>query len=376
LTPSQDQSGRWQGKRAFVVSRKDKESETVTSFILAPEDGLPLAAFKPGQFLSFKLDIPGHDKPVPRSYTISSSPASALLSDGAHYRLSIKREPAPKDKPDLPPGLSSNFLHDHVAVGSCVQVGAPAGDFFLDDTEDGPVVLLSGGVGLTPLISMLDHLVDQGSSRPTWFIHGVQNGAEHAFGAHVRELAQVHDHITTHVVYTEPGPGDSKGRDYDATGFITIPMLESLSVGTDADFYLCGPPPFMKALFNALLDWGVDEARIHYEFFGPATVLKDGPKEQPKAAAALAAAAGVTVTFKRSNISVPWDPAHETILDLAEANGISPAFSCRAGVCHTCIVDLLEGEIEYVVDDAYQPEEVGKVLICSSAPKTSVVIDV
>lgn len=382
VTPPQDQSGHWQGMRTFVVDAKNKESETVTSFILVPEDGQPLAAFKAGQFLSFQLDIPGHDKPVLRTYTISSSPGAAGLDDGAHYRLSIKREPAPKGNPDVPPGLSSNFFHDHVDVGSTLRVGAPAGDFYLHDNRNGPVVLLSGGVGLTPMISMLDHLVDQLRRRPIWFIHGAQDGNEHAFGAHVRELAQAHDNVTAHVVYAEAGPDDVEGRDFDATGFITISMLERLLPGPICDFYLCGPPPFMKALFNALLKWGVDEARIHYEFFGPATVLKEGGEptepaqdDKPNKAPEAAAANGIMVTFRQSDISVPWDSAKETILDLAEANGMSPAFSCRGGVCQTCILNLIEGEIEYVVDGAFPPEEEGKVLICSSAPKTDIVID-
>ncbi|HIM26122.1 MAG TPA: 2Fe-2S iron-sulfur cluster binding domain-containing protein [Rhodospirillales bacterium] len=376
MAPSQDQSGHWQGMRTFVVDGKDKESETVTSFFLVPEDGQLLATFKPGQFLSFQLDIPGHDKPVLRTYTISSCPSAAHLEEGAHYRLSIKREPSPKDNPEVPPGLSSNFFHDHVEVGSTLQVGAPTGDFYLHEDRIGPVVLLSGGVGLTPMISMLDHLVGQHRRRPTWFIHGVQDGNEHAFGQHLRELAQAPDPVTAHVVYAEPRPDDVEGRDYDATGFITMSMLKNLLPGPSCDFYLCGPPPFMKALFNGLLNWGVNEARIHYEFFGPATVLKDGgdepaqkaPKESP-------AANGMTVTFRKSDVTIPWDPAQETILDLAEANGLSPAFSCRSGICQTCILTLIEGEIEYVDDGIIPPQEEGKVLICSSAPKTNVVID-
>ncbi len=386
MNKSKDQSGRWRGTRTFIVDGKEPESETVTSFVLVPEDALPLASFRPGQFLGFQLDIPGRDKPVSRTYTISDSPG-----DGTSYRLSIKREPAPKDKPDTPPGLASNFFHDHVEVGTTLKITAPSGDFYLHEDRDGPVVLLSGGVGLTPMISMLNHLADQGANRPTWFIHGVQNGAEHAFGPHVRELAQAHDNVTTHIVYTEPGPDDVEGRDYDAAGFITIPMLESLLPGPDCDFYLCGPPPFMKALFNALLDWGVDESRIYYEFFGPASVLKDVPEEKPKEApkkkpkdtpaappgtAKAAPANDMTVTFRESDITVPWDPAQASLLDLAEANGIAADFSCRSGICQTCICTLIEGEIEYINDDAFPPEEEGKVLICSSVPKTDIVIDV
>lgn len=389
MNETTDQTGRWQGARTFVVEKKEAESKTVTSFILRPEDGGPLAAYKPGQFLGFRLDIPGQPKPVARTYTISDSPG-----DGASYRLSIKREPAPKDQPDLPPGLSSNYFHDHVEVGTILEVLAPGGDFFLHEDEDGdgaggelgPVVLLSGGVGLTPMISMLNHIVDQDSGRPVWFIHGVQNGDEHAFGAHVRGLAAAHGNVDAHIVYTEPGPGDVQGRDYDAEGFITIPMLESLGLGQvekkDADFYLCGPPPFMKALFNALLGWGVDEARIYYEFFGPASVLKEGGEEAPKPApesppdSPASPANGMTVTFQSSGVTVPWDPSKDNILELAEANGVIADFSCRSGVCHTCMCELIEGEVEYVNDDAMLPDDESEVLICSTVPKTDIIIDV
>lgn len=386
MNETTDQIGRWQGTRTFVVEKKAAESKTVTSFILRPEDGGPLAAYKPGQFLGFRLDIPGQSKPVARTYTISDSPSSASRGGGsqgggASYRLSIKREPAPKDRPDLPAGLSSNYFHDHVEVGTALEVMAPSGDFFLHEDEDGagagPVVLLSGGVGLTPMISMLNHIVDQGSGRPVWFIHGVQNGDEHAFGAHVRGLAVAHENVGAHIVYTEPGPGDVQGRDYDAEGFITLPMLESLLEGPDADFYLCGPPPFMKALFNALLGWGVGESRIYYEFFGPASVLKEGGEEADKPAPKAAAPAdGMMVTFQSSGVTVPWDPAKDNILELAEANGVIADFSCRSGICHTCMCELIEGEVEYVNDDAMLPDDDSDVLICSSIPKTDIIIDV
>lgn len=369
---STDSTGIWKGTRTFLVDRKEVESQTVTSFYLRPEDGEPLPAYKPGQFLSFQLAIPGFDKPAMRSYTLSDSPGG--LENGKLYRLSIKREPSPKDRPELPPGASSNYFHDHVEIGSTLQVIAPNGDFFLHDDRDGPVVLLSGGVGLTPMISMLNHLVDQGSQRPVWFLHGVQNGAEHAFSSHVRQLAEAHDTINTHVVYAEPGLDDVLGWDYDDAGFFTIPILESLLPGPDADFYLCGPPAFMKALYNALLDWGVDEARIYYEFFGPATVLKNdtapAPKDTPSAAAT-----GLEVIFQDSGLTVAWDGEKDSLLELAEAHGINVDFSCRSGVCHTCMCTLIEGDIEYIHDDVFLPDEEDQVLICSAIPKSRVIID-
>ena len=373
MNEPEDSSGGWDGYRTFRVERKEAESKTVTSFYLTAKDARPLAPYKPGQFLGFKLDVPGHGKPVLRTYTISDS-----RGDATHYRLSIKREPSPPDQPELPPGVSSNYFHDHVETGGELQVRAPSGDFFLNE-DSGPVVLLSGGVGLTPMISMLNHIISNGAKRPVWFIHGVRNGDEHAFGAHVRGLAETHENVHIHIAYQEPGPDDAEGRDYDSAGFISIELLKSLLEVNGADFYLCGPPPFMKALFNGLLGWGVAEGRIYYEFFGPATVLKESgaeDKASPVAPGPEAAADGPVVTFKKSGVTAAWDPDKETILDLAEANGLAPDFSCRSGICHTCMCALIEGEIEYVNDDALLPDEEGQILICSSRPKTDITVDI
>lgn len=376
MSESRERPGGWDGYRTFVVARKEPESRTVTSFYLEPEDDGPLAPYKPGQFLGFRLRVPGAaaSGPVMRDYTISDAPG-----DGRHYRLSIKREPPPADA-DAPPGASSNYFHDNVRVGSKLDVRAPAGDFYLRD-GDRPVALLSGGVGLTPMISMLNHLVADGDERKVWFIHGVRNGAEHAFGGHVRALAAKHANVGVHVAYLEPGPEDAEGRDYDSSGLITMETLERLLPGPGCDFYLCGPPPFMKVFYNALLDWGADEARIFYEFFGPATVLKDdrhgGAGAKPATAEDAATDTGpdVNVTFQRSGVTVPWDPKAGTILDLAEANGLVLPFSCRSGVCHTCMCQLIEGEIEYIDDAVFAPDEPDQVLICSSRPKTDVTVD-
>ena len=367
----------WEGYRTFVVVRKEPESRTVTSFYLEPADGKPIPAHKPGQFLGFKLAVPGRNAPVIRTYTISDA-----AGDGRHYRLSIKREPPPPAHAELPPGLSSNYFHDHVAVGDKLQVRAPTGDFYLHDGTR-PVVLLSGGVGLTPMIAMLNHIVADGAARPTWFIHGVRDGAEHAFGRHVRALAGKHANVRAHFAYLEPRPEDKLGRDFDSAGFITLDLLQRLLPGPACDFYLCGPPPFMKALYNALLAWGVAEADIRYEFFGPATVLKGTqapaagkPAAKPETGAAASSAPAVTVTFRKSNLTVPWDPTVGSILELAEANGLTPDFSCRSGVCHTCMCELVEGEVEYVNDGVFLPDEPNQVLICSSKPKTNVTVDV
>jgi ferredoxin-NADP reductase len=360
------------GYRSFVVDRKEPESATITSFYLVPEDGDGLAPFLPGQFLTFELGIPGQPKPVLRTYTLSDSP------NADYYRVSIKREPAPADRPDLTPGLSSNYFHDQVGVGTKIRVGAPRGKFHLDPDGERAVVLLSGGVGLTPMISMMNTIIQSDARRPVWFIHGARNGSEHAMGAHVRRMAAANEELHAHIRYSQPDADDIEGRDYDSRGRVDIALLKQLLSFDDYEFYLCGPTPFMRSLYCGLLSLDVSEERIHYEFFGPASVLKEdakpiGPAQVPTAETELAG--GIQVTFARSGVTAGWDPACETILDLAERHGLNPDYSCRSGICQTCMCPLVEGEVEYLEDPLDEPDP-GCVLICCSRPKTSLVIEV
>ena len=357
--------------RTFIVNRKVPESDTITSFYLAAEDGKPLAAFLPGQFLPLKLDIPGQYKPVVRTYSLSDSP------DRDYYRLTIKRELAPPDEPEVYPGVSSNYFHDHVDVGSKLSTKSPRGKFFLDPNGETPVVLLSAGVGFTPLISMLNAIVEVGSNRPTWFIHGNRNKLEHAMGEHIWRVTEENRYVHSHIRYSKPSSEDKIGRDYDDKGHVDIELVKHLVPDKNCDFYLCGPAPFMKSLFSGLLDWGVPEVRIHYEFFGPASVLKDRAKvSTPKRLAEATQCCGeIEVTFSKSGVKANWNPSFESILDLAEANGLSPDYSCRSGICHTCMCKLEEGEVDYVLEPLDPPDQ-GSLLICCSKPKTNVVIHV
>ena len=358
--------------RDFVVDRKEPESETITSFYLVPEDGAALPESEPGQFLTFELDIPGQKKPVIRTYSLSDSP------NPEYFRVSIKREPAPPGQPDLPPGLSSNYFHDRVEVGAKLRVGAPRGKFHLDQESERAIVLLSGGVGLTPMVSMMNAIVRSGSRRLVWFVHGVRNGREHAVGGHARRTAEENDNIHVHIRYSDPDPDDVEGHDYDSRGRVDIPLLKQLLTFDDYDFYLCGPPPFMKSLYCGLLSLSVSEARIHYEFFGPGSILQDDaePASQPETPPAEAElVGGIQVAFARSGLTVGWDPACDSILDLVERKGLSPDYSCRSGICHTCISDLTKGEVEYFEEPLDAPGP-GQVLICCARPKTSLVIEI
>lgn len=251
-------SGGWNGWRDFVVTGKVRESEVITSFLLTPADGGTVMRHKPGQYLTFWLDIPGRP-PLKRNYSISSAPGDT------HYRVTVKREPQ---------GIASNFLHDAAETGTHLKVGAPAGDFFLPERPDRPVVLLSGGVGQTPFLSMVHAAAKQQVSQAVHFVHGTQSGATHALGAEVRALAAASKgRIQATTFYECPGPQDQQGRNYDITGLITPDWLARNTPLAGADYFLCGPRSFLRDFATTLLRCGVPASQIHYEFFGPADEL-------------------------------------------------------------------------------------------------------
>jgi nitric oxide dioxygenase len=254
--------GGWNGYRQFVVERKQPESEIITSFYLRPADGSPLPTFKPGQYLTLKIDHPTTPT-SPRNYSLSDRPGLE------YFRISVKREP--NLVPDGPPGLISNYLHDQVREGDALQVGPPCGEFTLDPTQPNgrPIVMLAGGIGITPLLSMLKSLAHHRVSTPICFIHAARNSRVHALGDEVRQLASEHANIQTHFRYDAPLDDDLHSGRCDSTGFVDAGLLRELLPGPDADFYFCGPKPFMTGLYRELKEWGVGEERMHFEFFGP-----------------------------------------------------------------------------------------------------------
>ena len=369
LTKAQLEGEASEPLRSLEVTRKVRESENATSFYLTPVDDRPLARFLPGQFLPLKLDIPGQHQPVLRTYSLSDSPAAT------HYRLTIKRAVAPPGRPDAYPGVASTFFHDQVDVGSTLLAQSPRGRFVRDPRRERAVVLLSAGIGLTPLLSMLSAIVEAGSGCQTWFIHGARNGREHAMGALVRQLTETHDYVHSHVRYSTPAPEDTAGRDYDDEGRVDIELLKDLLPDRAFDFYLCGPAPFMTSLFEGLVGWRIPADRIHYEFFGPASALTGRAQvSTPKRAATAVACCDETeVVFSRAGVTARWNASFESLLDLAEANGLSPDYSCRSGVCRTCACPLEDGKVEYVLDPL-EPPAPGTVLICCSRPRTERVV--
>jgi nitric oxide dioxygenase len=253
--------GGWTDWREFTVESTRPESDIVRSFRLRPADGGPVMRHRPGQYLTFALELPEHGL-LKRNYSISSGP------DGTSYRITVKREA----EPGVPPGIVSNWLHDHADTGATLKVAPPAGEFYLDEETQRPVVLISGGVGLTPMVSMLEAIVQAGHGRATWFIHGARNGRVHAMRDHIREKAQT-GNVVVRTYYQTPDASDVQGRDYDEAGLIDAEWIARNTPAREATYYLCGPRPFLRAYVSGLARNGIPLGHIRYEFFGPADEL-------------------------------------------------------------------------------------------------------
>jgi ferredoxin-NADP reductase/MOSC domain-containing protein YiiM len=361
LAPATGPPPAWVGFRPLRVADKRRESVNVTSLMLEPSDGHPLVAAMPGQFVVLRL------KPAPaapallRSYSLSAEPSAE------RWRLCIKREPN---------GAAGAYIDTVLKVGDVIDASAPRGSFTLGQ-GDGPVILLSAGIGLTPVLAMLHALAASGSWREIWWIHGARNGAEHAFAAEARALLSSLPGGHSHIRYSAPGAGDRLAVDFDGPGRLDVQVLKELGAPREGDFYLCGPAAFMSALTADLMSWGVSAERLHSENFGAGPALTPGVVAAPLRAPHLpdrAAGAGPMVSFARSNLAVRWDSAFQSLLELAEACDVPVRWACRTGVCHNCESGLIAGAVDYVPDPLEPPGE-GNLLICCSRPRADVVVD-
>ncbi|MDE2075702.1 MAG: NO-inducible flavohemoprotein [Burkholderiales bacterium] len=254
------QTGGWSGWRGFKVQRKVAESDEITSFHLAPADGGTVSTYRPGQYVTVRVLVPELGITQPRQYSLSAAPGGKTL------RISVKRE---DEKNQSPAGLVSNTLHRDIQVGSVIDVAPPMGDFFLHEDRDTPVVLISAGVGVTPMMSMLDHLLQSGSKRTIRFVHACRHGGVQAFGEHVRNLAREYPQVKTSVYFEDPRPEEDRlGVHYDRAGRLNWVDLAQDALLPDADYYLCGPVPFMQEQLKELCSRGVEAHRIHLEAFG------------------------------------------------------------------------------------------------------------
>jgi ferredoxin-NADP reductase/MOSC domain-containing protein YiiM len=348
--------------RPLKVARIDRESRGVVSLVLEPLDGRPLTVPEPGQFVVLRLRPEANAPPVLRSYSLSDLP------DPGHYRITVKAEPH---------GIAGAYLSTQVRTGDVLDVSAPRGAFILRRGEL-PVVLLSAGVGVTPVMAMLHALAAGPSPRPVWWIHGSRNRLDHTFAREARELLAKLPQARSYVQYSRPDATDRLGVDYDAAGRLTVTVLEKRGVPRNSDFYLCGPPVFLEDFTAGLGGWGVDHDRIHTEVFGSGKPITPGVKAAPLVlphAPADSRAEGPRISFARAGLTVSWDPKFRSLLELAEACDVPVRWSCRTGVCHTCECGLISGSVQYD-PEPLEPPSAGNLLICCSRPQEDVVIDI
>ena len=356
----EEQAPAWPGFRKMRVAKVKKESDSVSSFILEPIDGRPLSVFQSGQFVVLRVHPDPDRPPILRSYSLSDLPAAD------HFRVSVKNELN---------GVGSSFLCSRTREGDVLDVSAPRGRFTLHPGQ-GPVVLLSAGVGATPVMSMLHSLAAERSQREVWWLYGARNRADHPFAEESRSLLNQLPSGRGYIVYSRPAAIDQVGADFDARGHIDMALVAKLGVPKGSDFYLCGPSSFLQDMRDGLRDWGVPAEHVHTEIFGSLEASTPGmaqvshtphlPQEPP--------GLGPPVSFARSGITAAWDPRFGSLLELAEACDVPVRWSCRTGVCHTCMTGLIGGAIAYDPEPLERPAP-GNVLVCCSQPSAGVTLD-
>jgi ferredoxin-NADP reductase/MOSC domain-containing protein YiiM/ferredoxin len=351
----------WPGFRQLTVAGIERESDDVISIRLEDPAGAALPEARPGQYLTLRIQPEDEGRSALRNYSMSGPPGAG------YYRITVKREPD---------GTASGYLHTRLAVGDQLDVAAPRGTFILARTH-APVLLISAGIGATPVLAMLHALAREHSDREIWWLHGARAGRDHCFAAEARGLLASLPNVRTHVYYSRPGPDDRQGRDFDHAGRLTASVLAELEPPRDAQAYLCGPAPFMDEISAGLAAMGLDASRIHTEPFGPAAGLTPGiastPARTPHPPAG-EPGSGPTIEFARSGLAIPWSDDYASLLELAEACDVPVRWSCRTGVCHNCETTVIAGTVDYDPDPV-EPPATGSVLICCSRPHAAVVLD-
>ncbi|MBL8492608.1 MAG: 2Fe-2S iron-sulfur cluster binding domain-containing protein [Rhodocyclaceae bacterium] len=362
----------WPGFREFKVARRVIEDAAgqICSFDLAPVDGQPLPPYKPGQFLTFRLEVAkvggGGTEQIVRCYSLSDDPKSD------HYRVSVKRVPSPP-KSDHLPGRSSNFFHDHIQVGTKLQVRAPSGHFHLEPGSI-PIVLVAGGIGITPMLSMLNWCQSQQPGREVWLFYGVRNSKEIAFSSRLSAIAAGNPNVHLLLCFSDPLPEDVPGKDFHHRGRIDVNLFRMQLPLKPYHYYICGPTPMMETLVAALEDWGVADSHIHFEAFGPASIKRRQPETVATEGTMANPMSDITVTFAKSGKKAQWSRQSGSLLEFAESQGIAIDSGCRAGGCGTCQTTIGSGEVSYRQTPDYDPEP-GTCLMCVCTPKTHVTLE-
>jgi ferredoxin-NADP reductase len=373
----------WTGWRPFRVAAIVDEARDVKSFYFTPVDGRPLLPFAPGQYLTFRLPVGGASAIV-RCYSLSDRPRQD------YYRVTVKRigasavhsqrgqaHLAPRTPHDhrgdgarpVPGGRGSGYLHECVRVGDVLDVRAPAGTFLVDPLAGEPVVLIGAGIGVTPLVSMLEAYVHSGQRRDVYAIFGFRNSGEHPFKEPLTRLAERNPWIQLHTSYSAPLPADVLYRDYNHHGRLTVERLRTVLPSNNFRFYVCGPGEMMESLVPALWEWGVPESHVHFEAFGPASVKSAGGHRSRGARVAPCA-----VRFERTDRTVTWDGSLASLLEFGEVAGVAMPSGCRAGSCGECMTAIRRGSVTTIKQPGIAVPA-GHCLTCISAPVDDLVLD-
>ena len=351
----------WPAFRRLTVTGIKRETDSVISIRLEDPGGTALPPAHPGQYITLRIQPDNEQRPLLRNYSLSGPP------DAGYYRITVKREHH---------GTASGYLHGRLAVGDQLDIAAPRGTFILDQTK-APVLLISAGIGATPVLAMLHALTTEHAEREIWWLHGARSSRDHCFAAEARALLASLPNVHTHVYYSRPGPNDLAGRDFDTASRLTASVLAERGPPLDAEAYLCGPTPFMEEISAGLAAIGIEGSGIHTEPFGPAPGMTPGiaatpartphpPTGQP--------GNGPTIEFARSNLAIPWSSDYTSLLELAEACDVPVRWSCRTGVCHNCETTLIAGDLDYNPEPVEPPAN-GSALICCSQPRDDVTLD-
>ena len=351
----------WSGLRRLTVTAITRETETVISIGLEDPDGQPLPPALAGQYLTLRVKPTGHDRSVLRNYSLSGPPGAT------YYRVTVKRE---RD------GVASGYLHHDLIVGDELEAGAPRGTFVLERGA-APILLISAGIGATPVLAMLQALSLERSDRETWWLHGARNRREHAFAAESRTLLTSLPNARAHVCYSNPDPDDVVGRDFDSVGRLDASLLAELGLAPDAEAYVCGPAAFMDDISAGLAALGFEASQIHTEPFGPKPGITPGIAAAPARAPHPPSGPpghGPAIAFARSDLTIAWDDGYGSLLELAEACDVPVQWSCRTGVCQTCETPLIAGVVKYRPQPVERPPD-GSVLLCCGRPDADLVLD-
>ncbi len=351
----------WEGFRSLTVTDIERESDSVISVRLEEPDGSPVPAARPGQYLTLRVQPGDEHSSVLRNYSLCGAPGAG------YYRIGVKHEPD---------GVASGYLHTRLRVGDQLQIAAPRGTFILDPSQ-APVLLISAGVGATPVLAMLHELAEEKSEREIWWLQGARSSSDHPFAAEARALLASLPNVRAHVCYSRAASTDREGRDFDTAGRLSGSVLAELDPPRDADAYVCGPAPFMEEISAGLAALGIDASRIHTEPFGPAPGQTPGiasvPARRPHPPAGRPGD-GPTIEFARSDLAIPWSGDYGSLLEFAEACDVPVRWSCRTGVCQTCETTVISGDVGYSPDPVEPPAD-GSALICCSQPRDTVVLD-